>query len=154
MCVRRIAVDVHGASLPAGESRTGQITLRLPSSHVGDFEHRDRCRRHGRSRCANNTSVSTVQVVHEADLAIVKTLLTDPIVPGRPVVYTLDITNNGPSSATGLLVSDTLADGTTFDPAGSDPNVAKPPFLPRASPLSGVHSATSPSGRRCVRCCL
>ncbi len=108
-------------SLPAGESRTGQITISLPNSQAqGDFPNTATVDADTADPdLANNTSTATVQVVHEADLAIVKTLVTDPIVPGRPVVYALEITNNGPSSATGLLISDSLSDGTTFDSGGS-----------------------------------
>jgi len=50
-----------------------------------------------------NTALETA-----ADLALSKTARPDPVVAGNNLTYTLSITNNGPSVATGVLVTDTL----------------------------------------------
>jgi len=63
----------------------------------------------------NNTYTQTTVVSAEADLAIVKTDDPDPVVAGEPLTYTLTITNNGPSDATGVVVTDTLPAGVSFD---------------------------------------
>jgi uncharacterized repeat protein (TIGR01451 family) len=55
---------------------------------------------------ANNTDSATVQVGASADVGITKTLLTNPIVPGSSVTYRLTATNNGPSDAANVVVSD------------------------------------------------
>ena len=73
---------------------------------------------------SNNASTATVQVAVQADLEVTKTLVTDPIIPGRPVVYALQILNHGPSDAPDLLISDALSDGTSFDIDGSDAGCA------------------------------
>ena len=48
------------------------------------------------------------------DLSIAKTDSPDPVIAGKSVTYTLTFTNNGPSDATGVTVTDTLPVGTTF----------------------------------------
>jgi uncharacterized repeat protein (TIGR01451 family) len=49
-----------------------------------------------------------------ADLAISKTDSPDPVTVGNNLTYTITVTNNGPSTATGVNVSDTLPAGETF----------------------------------------
>ncbi|MBD1877779.1 DUF11 domain-containing protein [Coleofasciculus sp. FACHB-T130] len=46
--------------------------------------------------------------ISEADLQIQKTLVTNPVVAGSPVTYTLTVTNNGPSNVTGATVTDNV----------------------------------------------
>jgi uncharacterized repeat protein (TIGR01451 family) len=50
----------------------------------------------------------TDTVVPAADLSIAKTDSADPVNPGQAFTYTLTVTNNGPSDAAGLTVSDTV----------------------------------------------
>jgi uncharacterized repeat protein (TIGR01451 family) len=65
----------------------------------------------------DNTVTSTVPVAPVADLAIVKTALNQPFVPGAPVTWRIQVTNNGPSNATGIQVTDSLPTGTTITSA-------------------------------------
>ncbi len=64
----------------------------------------------------NNTDTEPTLVVGAgaADLAIIKTDAPDPQAAGAPVSYTLTITNNGPSTATGVTITDPLPAGTTL----------------------------------------
>jgi len=48
------------------------------------------------------------------DLAIDKSDSSDPVDPGTNLVYTLQITNNGPSDSTGAVVLDALPSGVSF----------------------------------------
>ena len=48
-----------------------------------------------------------------ADLAITKSLDTDPLVAGQPVTFTVGVTNNGPQTATGVTVTDPIPSGVT-----------------------------------------
>ena len=57
---------------------------------------------------ANDTATDTDSVTRSADLSIVKTDSADPVVPGQAFTYTLTVTNNGPSDASTLQVSDTV----------------------------------------------
>ncbi|MEO8053919.1 MAG: hypothetical protein ABI768_02120 [Acidobacteriota bacterium] len=61
----------------------------------------------------NNTGTDVVAVVSSADLAIVKTGPANAI-PGNNVVYTLLVTNNGPSDAAAVVVVDPTPPNLTF----------------------------------------
>ncbi|MCX6029964.1 MAG: hypothetical protein NT169_11800 [Chloroflexi bacterium] len=53
----------------------------------------------------------------QADLALAKTASPNPVAAGETLTYTLVITNNGPSTATGVTLTDTLPLSTTFNSA-------------------------------------
>src|SRR5207245_1731944 len=80
-----------------GSSITGTITNTVTTSS-GSHE----------ADATNNTSTATDRVVGNADLAVTKTHTPDPVTPGTIVTYTITATNNGPSDATSVLVSDTI----------------------------------------------
>lgn len=61
----------------------------------------------------NGAGTSTTPVVRSADLQVTKSSDPSPIVAGSGVTYTITVTNNGPSSATGTTVADTLPAGLT-----------------------------------------
>ena len=66
---------------------------------------------------SNNTVTEPTQVNTEVDLQITKTDSVDPVVAGQSLTYTLTVLNNGPSDATGIVVTDTLPAGVTFGSA-------------------------------------
>lgn len=55
--------------------------------------------------------------LNTVDLAISVIDDTDPVDQGRPLAYTLTVTNNGSNPAFGVTVVDTLPDGVVFDSA-------------------------------------
>lgn len=57
---------------------------------------------------SNNTATTTTTVSPLADLSIVKTATPSPVNAGAQLIYTLVITNNGPSTATNILVTDNV----------------------------------------------
>ncbi|OAB61253.1 hypothetical protein AY599_24015 [Leptolyngbya valderiana BDU 20041] len=57
---------------------------------------------------ANNVDSQTLPITVEAELEVIKTRSTDPIVAGEPVTWDIVINNNGPSSLLGVDVQDAL----------------------------------------------
>ncbi len=62
----------------------------------------------------NNTSTNTPVPVSQCDLEIVKTVSSGTFNFGDNVIFTLTVINHGPSSATGVLVTDVLPSGYTY----------------------------------------
>jgi uncharacterized repeat protein (TIGR01451 family) len=69
------------------------------------------------SNSANNTSTTNTAVTPVADLRIAKTDSADPVIAGGTMSYTLTVTNDGPSAATNVVVTDVLPAGLTFNSA-------------------------------------
>src|SRR5206468_12933793 len=62
---------------------------------------------------ANNTASVAVAVQKAADLAVRQSALPDPVLLGGRLTYELEVSNGGPSEATGVRVEDTLPAGVT-----------------------------------------
>ncbi|MGC5198424.1 Ig-like domain-containing protein, partial [Aphanothece microscopica] len=62
----------------------------------------------------NNSATDTDTPAAETDLAIVKTVNNSTPNVGSNIIFTLTVTNNGPSAATGVLVNDLLPSGYTY----------------------------------------
>lgn len=75
---------------------------------------------------ANSSTSETTNVVSEANLGITKTDNADPVTGGATFIYTINVSNAGPSDAANVQVTDTLPAGVTLvsttgcveDPAG------------------------------------
>lgn len=64
---------------------------------------------------SNNSATDTESAVApKVDLALAKTTTATAIHAGDTVTYTLTVTNAGPSTATGVVITDTLPTGLTF----------------------------------------
>jgi uncharacterized repeat protein (TIGR01451 family) len=95
----------------------------------------------------NNTASTVTNVVTESDLAITNSDSPDPVIAGNNITYTQVITNNGPSDAAGLVLSETVPTNTTFQsvtpPAGwSCGAVVGGSFTCTASTLAAAGTAT------------
>src|SRR5207244_442923 len=63
---------------------------------------------------ANNSATEKTAVAQNADLLITKSDSPDPVVAGTDLTYTLKVTNNGPSTASNVTVSDPVPAQTSF----------------------------------------
>ncbi|MDY7079798.1 MAG: hypothetical protein SXV54_23185 [Chloroflexota bacterium] len=63
----------------------------------------------------DNVDTETTPVYAEADLAVAKSDAPDPATVGYPLTYTVTVTNDGPSAATGVILTDTLPVSAAFD---------------------------------------
>lgn len=69
---------------------------------------------------ANNSETQATEVIPVADLSITQTDSADPINDGNTLTYKFTITNDGPSTATGVKFFDILPSDVTFSAATSD----------------------------------
>src|SRR5205823_270274 len=74
----------------------------------------------------NNSSTDTTHVIARADLSIAKSNTPDPVTAGQSLTYTIVVTNNGPSDAQNVQVTDALPSqltGATYcDTTGCTPS--------------------------------
>jgi uncharacterized repeat protein (TIGR01451 family) len=63
---------------------------------------------------SNNSDTAITTVIQAADLSIRKSDSPDPVAPGQPLTYTLEIRNLGPSAAQNVWVEDSLPDDLLF----------------------------------------
>jgi uncharacterized repeat protein (TIGR01451 family) len=81
----------------------------------------------------NNSQTVTTSVATEADLSVTNTTAAGPVVAGNTIAYTITVTNNGPSDAQTVSLSDVLPTHTTFF---SDAQTSGPAFT-LTSPAAG-----------------
>jgi uncharacterized repeat protein (TIGR01451 family) len=62
----------------------------------------------------NDTDSDTDTLTRSADLSVTKSDGADPVVAGHQLTYTLVVANDGPSDASGVVVTDPVPTGTTF----------------------------------------
>ena len=62
----------------------------------------------------DNTATASTIVEASANLSVTKTGLPDPVTAGRPLTYTLNISNAGPSAAPNVVVIDALPARVSF----------------------------------------
>ena len=110
-------VTCEVGELKVGEERDYKVTVKAPLALAGQplvntatvkGEQAD-------PESKNDQSTVTTTVGPAADLSITKTM--GKAEAGKPLVYTLAITNHGPSASSAVTVKDTLPAGTTFQSA-------------------------------------
>lgn len=92
---------VATAAGPVGTARTNSATV---TSATVDLN------------LANNSASATItpQAAPTADIALTKTVDNAMPIISTNVTFTVDVTNNGPNAATGLIINDTLPAGLTL----------------------------------------
>ena len=66
---------------------------------------------------SNNVAVQLTAVIALADLKVTKIDSPDPVLVGNTVTYSVEVTNNGPSPAIGVIATDTLPSNVAFGSA-------------------------------------
>lgn len=108
-----------GLALGAGFSLTVEIDV--PADRTTDVTNSATVDGPDDTNEVNDTATTTDTPVRRTKLTIEKTLLgEEPVVAGAEGTYRLEVRNAGPSTATDVVVTDTLADYLTFVPDGSD----------------------------------
>ena len=87
----------------------------------------------------NNTTSepTTVGNPSDADLFVTKTDTPDPVTPGQAITYTLSVGNNGPATASNVVVTDALPAGTAYE------SVSAPAGWTCPAPVAGVLNCTA-----------
>ncbi len=117
-------ITVNVGTLASGESKTVTITVNVAQTAATTFTNNALVRSTEStagfdSDTTNNADSEPTATQSLIDLAITKTDSADPIIPGQPLVYTIVVTNNGPSNATQVRVTDNLPNGIQITSATS-----------------------------------
>ena len=109
--------DVTAAlgNLAAGQTATVDILVGVSPSARGTLVNVARVSgNEAETVLSNNEDEEETQVNPLIDLSIVKTDSSDLVHSGDDLIYTLTVTNHGPSAATGVVVNDSLPDEVRF----------------------------------------
>lgn len=110
-------IEVSYASLAAGASDTITVIVTVPTAAAAAAAINNAVSVSGdgvETDATNNNDDVDVAVTRSAVLSITKSDTPDPANVGSNLTYTIVVTNNGPSTATNVVVNDTLATGLTF----------------------------------------
>ncbi|KRA45023.1 DUF11 domain-containing protein [Pseudoxanthomonas sp. Root630] len=150
------AINDTDVGLPPGATVTYLLTLTVPVGYTGDLSNTATVTPGPATNDANptNNTAMDVDVVAIADVAVTKTASPTTVVSGGVVDYTLVVTNNGPTGATNVRLSDTPAAGQDCTlPSGTATCVAAggascpSPTVPVATLLgSGITLPSLPVG--------
>ena len=104
------------------------LTVAIDSGVTGEVENTSTVSGGGDSDLSDNTSSSTNPVTNVADLALTKTASKDSVTIGENFTYALKVTNNGPSKATSVAITDDLPAGLSFVSATPAPGCSIQPI--------------------------
>ena len=115
-------VSFPGVAINSGQTATATLTFSVDDDSSGTITNTATVTADaGETDTTNNSGSDDITVTPEVDLAVTKTVNESDAQTGATLVYTITVTNNGPSPATSLVVTDTLPTGVTFA-SGTGPN--------------------------------
>ncbi|KJY24084.1 hypothetical protein VR45_41490, partial [Streptomyces sp. NRRL S-495] len=111
--------------LPAGGQVTYRLTGTVPADATGSLDNRATVTPPGGAtdpNCSPNctSTANPVPPGNQANLVVSKTLLTSPVVPGQQIKWQVKVTNNGPSRARNVVVTDQVPAGVTAASMAND----------------------------------
>lgn len=108
-------VTVGFNSIPVGETRTFTVTVDVDASATGDIVNPASVASDGTDiDPANNTSSATTTMNPDFDIVVNKSVNDSTPGPNGTVIYTVGLNNEGPSDATGIVLTDAFPSGLTF----------------------------------------
>lgn len=127
-------------TLNAGQSATITATYNVPNGFTGTSFTNTASVTSGATdpNSANSSSSVTTTIGTSADLSITKSGPAS-LAPGQNIVYTIAVTNSGPSTATGVVVTDPTPSGLTFV---SNSGACTSPFPCNLGTLNSGQTAT------------
>ncbi|HXI14272.1 MAG TPA: choice-of-anchor Q domain-containing protein [Thermoanaerobaculia bacterium] len=105
-------------SMQPGTSATITVTYDVPSSYTGSITNSASVSSVTTDPTTNNTSTAAATSSSQADLGITK-IAPASFTPGQNVTFTITVSNNGPSNATGVTLNDPTPAGLSFVSATS-----------------------------------
>ncbi len=116
-------VTANLGTVAAGQSITITIQARVGDQATGTLVNTATVAAPKEVNLSNNTDTVSNPLTPLIDLQITKSDGDDPVEQGSSFQYTLEIRNNGPSNATGVVVTDTLpVTGVSFVSASQTPS--------------------------------
>ena len=116
-------VTANLGTMQPGDTITITILAKVNNNAVGTLVNTATVAAPKEVNLSNNTDTVSNPVTPRIDLQITKVDSQDPVEPGSQFTYTLEIKNNGPSNATGVVVTDTLpVTGVTYVSASQAPS--------------------------------
>src|SRR5438477_496969 len=114
MCLEFVRV-LFRSTITSGANKSVTLVVKVDSSRTtnisntasttsGAFDH----------DTADKTPTELTTGHTSANLALTKSDSPDPVLAGNNITYTLTVTNNGPSDATGVSLSDAIPPCTSF----------------------------------------
>lgn len=100
--------------MASGATITVNVLANVPQGVSGNVKNIAEVTARDEVDTSNNMDMVTIPIEPQIDLQIVKSDSDDPVVQGDTFSYTLVGTNNGPSDATGVIVTDILPAGVSF----------------------------------------
>lgn len=101
--------------LAAGASASVSVTVKVKPDTLGLLHNDARVTSDTFDpNLGNNLATVATSVTGSADLAVTKVSSPSPVLAGNPLTYTITVSNNGPSTATAVRITDSLTTGTTF----------------------------------------
>lgn len=132
-------------NMPNGSSVTYTVTATIPSDATGTISNTATVSASGivDSNSGNNSATdSDTVLVPEADLSVTKTNNTTGVAAGQNTTYTITVTNNGPSDASNVVVTDTLdADFTLVSTSGCAEDPSGVPTCTLGTIVAGANAS-------------
>ena len=117
------ATSSSGGTLNPGDSAevTFQVTVETPASgttieNTGSLDYTAQTLGEDFSFDTNTVETPVPPLV---DLSVVKSGSPDPAVPGEPVTWTVEVSNAGPNTATGVTVTESMTNATFASASGA-----------------------------------